>query len=251
MLNRVEGIVIRSTDYGEGNKILVLLAKELGKISVMARGAKKPKSRLGAAAQLFTRGEYTYFKSGGSGMGTLNAAEIIASHHGVRENLRQSAYAAYLAEMADRMLNDMEGGGIVFGQLAAGLDALEAGKDPEIVAHIFEMTMLREAGCAPVFAACVQCGGEIGEPWFSISAGGGVCPRCRGTEADAERMDSKAYRLLQLLQRVDLRMLGSVAVSKATKQTLNDVMSRYMDYHIGLNWRSRNFIRQMEKYDLE
>jgi DNA repair protein RecO (recombination protein O) len=152
--------------------------------------------------------------------------------------------------MADRMLNDREGGGIVFGQLAAGLNAMEADKDPEIVAHIFALTMLRESGYAPVFAACVLCGGDIGEPWFSVSAGGGLCPRCRGATADAERIDPKAYRLLQLLQRVDLARLGNVDVSPATKRSLDDVISRYMDYHIGVNWRSRNFIRQMEKYDL-
>ena len=46
MFQKVEGIVIRTTDYGETNKIVTIFSRELGKVSAMARGAKKPKSRL-------------------------------------------------------------------------------------------------------------------------------------------------------------------------------------------------------------
>ncbi len=61
MQYRVQGIVIRSMDYGEGNKIITLFTRELGKMSVVARGAKKVKSRYGSSAQLFTYGDYLFF----------------------------------------------------------------------------------------------------------------------------------------------------------------------------------------------
>lgn len=107
MQYRVQGIVIRGMDYGEGNKILTLFTREIGKVSVVARGAKKVKSRFGSAAQLFTYGDYLFFKSGQ--LGTLNHAEIIEGFHPLREDLDQAAHASYLAELTDRMLGDQEG----------------------------------------------------------------------------------------------------------------------------------------------
>lgn len=53
MLIKSEGIVLRTTDYGETNKIVTLLTREHGKIGVMARGAKKSNSRLSAISQPF------------------------------------------------------------------------------------------------------------------------------------------------------------------------------------------------------
>ena len=75
MLQKCEGIVIRTTDYGETNKIVTLYTREWGKIGVMARGAKKPNSRLSAITQLFT---YGYFLlQNGRGLGSMQQGEII------------------------------------------------------------------------------------------------------------------------------------------------------------------------------
>ncbi len=66
MLQKCEGIVLRTTDYGETNKIVTLYTREWGKIGVMARGAKKPKSRLSAITQPFTYGYFLMQKGNGS-----------------------------------------------------------------------------------------------------------------------------------------------------------------------------------------
>lgn len=84
MLHRVEGIVIRSMDYGEGNAIITLCTENAGKVGVLVRGAKKVKSRHAALIQLFTVGEFVFFRNNG-GLGTLNAGEITQSHHPLRE----------------------------------------------------------------------------------------------------------------------------------------------------------------------
>lgn len=92
MLNKVNGVVIRTVDYGEGNKILRLYTEEKGKLSLMARGAKKVKSRHAAVSQLFTLAQYTFFSSGS--MGTLNHGEIIRPRSLIREDLVKTAFAA-------------------------------------------------------------------------------------------------------------------------------------------------------------
>jgi DNA repair protein RecO (recombination protein O) len=246
MLHRVQGIVLRSTDYGEGNKILSLLTKEMGKISLMARGAKKVKSRHTAVSQLFTYGDFVFFKSGQ--MGTLNHAEIIEAHHGLREDLMKSAYASYLAELTDRMLGDSEGGAFLFEQLLAALNAIEEGKDAQIIAHIFEMKMFALAGYLPVLSECVSCGNRVGDMAFSAQLGGIVCPLCRHKDARAVPLSEGSLKLLRLFQQVDIRRLGHVDVKDATKIQLKRSMRNYMDTHVGIQWKARSFLDQMEGY---
>ncbi|GIQ65347.1 hypothetical protein PACILC2_39150 [Paenibacillus cisolokensis] len=66
MLYRVEGIVIRSMDYGEGNKIVTIITDTHGKAGVLIRGAKKARSRHASLAQPFTYGEFVFFAEAGS-----------------------------------------------------------------------------------------------------------------------------------------------------------------------------------------
>ncbi len=65
LMKKVEGIIIRTTDYGETNKVVTIFTKEFGKLGVMARGAKKPKSRLSSASQLFMYGVFVIQTSSG------------------------------------------------------------------------------------------------------------------------------------------------------------------------------------------
>jgi DNA repair protein RecO (recombination protein O) len=249
LLHNVQGIVLRSTDYGEGNKILRLLTREAGKVSVMARGAKKVKSRLGAVSQVFTLGEYTFFKSGS--MGTLNAGEIVDAHHRLREDLMKSAYASYLTELADRMLEDGEGGSGLFDQLAAALTAIEEEKDAQVVVHIFELKMLMLAGYSPVLDECVSCGSRNG-PFVAFSAqhGGTLCHLCLHKDPRGTPLTEAAWKLLRLFQNVDIRRLGETAVKPETKSVLKQALRAYMDQYVGIVWKARSFLDQMEKYPL-
>ncbi|WP_336771722.1 DNA repair protein RecO [Paenibacillus sp. MMO-58] len=249
MLYRVEGIVIRSMDYGEGNKIITLLTKTNGKLGVMVRGAKKMKSRHASLAQPFTFGEFVFFRN--KGLGTLNAGEILESHHLLREKLDLAAYASYLAELTDKMLQEDESGAMLFEQLKAGFAAMEEGKDPQIVSHLFEMRILEAAGYAPELEICVNCSSEQGPFRLSPYAGGVLCPRCARNDAQAIPIGEGAYKLLRLFSRMDLRRLGAIQVKPETKKELKKLMRELMDVHIGIPLKSRTFLDQMDKYSFE
>ncbi len=247
MLHKAEGIVIRNIDYGESHKIVVLYTKEYGKISVMARGARKVKSRLSAVTQLFTYGEYVYYQSGQ--MGNLNAGDIVVSHHALRNDLHMAAYAAYIAEMVDRIAGE-ERSEYLFEQLKAGLSALEEGKDPEIVVSVFEMKMLALAGYSPVLDRCVSCGERESDFAASAASGGVLCRNCRAKDARAIPLTEGVWKLLRLLQQIDLRRIGKTEVKPATKAQLKRCLREFMDTYVDVKWKSRHFLDQMDKYDL-
>lgn len=246
MLYRVEGLVIRSTDYGEGNKIITLLTPTFGKQGVVVRGAKKLKSRYGALAQLFTYGDFSYYKSGT--LGNLNSGEILESFHELREGLEGPAYAAYAAELTDRAINDDEAAAYLFHQLKACQTALAEGKDPQIVLRAYEMKIVNAAGYAPLLDECVNCGKSQGPFRFSATAGGALCHQCRHRDPSALELEETVWKLLRVFSALDLRRLGNITVRESSKRQLQLAMRRWMDTHLNLVLKSRNFLDQWEKY---
>ncbi|GIQ68010.1 DNA repair protein RecO [Xylanibacillus composti] len=246
MLYQADGVVIRTTDYGEGNKILTVFTKTHGKVSIMSRGAKKPKSRNAAVSQLFTYADFHYFKSGQ--MGTLNQAELIKSYRALREQLALSAYAAYLAELTDRVLEDRDASGYLFDQLIACYDALEDGKHPQIVTHLYELKMMQQGGYAPGLENCMSCGSQEQLQAFSASAGGAICRSCMRSCTDAIALHPKSIKLLYMLQRMDGRRLGKTEVSPEIMAEMKQALRAFIDTHVGLRFKSRSFLDQMEKY---
>jgi DNA repair protein RecO (recombination protein O) len=248
VLYKLEGIVIRSMDYGENNKIIAIYTRHNGKMSVMVRGAKKLNSRFSSVTQLFTYGEFVLFKS--SSMGTLNQAEAIETHRKLRENLHMSAYSAYVVELIDRIVPEFEHNEMMFEQLKASLEAIGDGKDAAIVLHIMEMKMLAVAGYLPQLDACVRCGARDGEMAISIMQGGIVCNSCSTNDTEVIRISAAALKMLRLFQRMDLRRLGTIEVKETTKVQLKQIMRAFMDTYIDIRLKSRSFLDQMDKYQL-
>lgn len=248
MLSKVRGVVIRTTDYGEGNKIVVLYTEEAGKLAVMARGAKKARSRLAAVTELFTLGEFVFYRR--SGMGTLNSGEIERSRASLRSDIEKTAYAAYAAELVDRLVEDGEASPALFRQLNAALDLIEAGKDAEIVTLIFEMKMLKLAGYAPVLTCCAHCGKEDKTKlvWWSPFHGGALCDSCHNLAPYAVPLQPTSLKLLLLFQDLDLARVGKIDVSEQNRNRVKALIRSFADEHFPFVPKSRRFLEQMERY---
>src|SRR5690606_7034672 len=147
-----------------------------GKVSMIARGAKKTKSRHGSATQLFTYGEFTFFA--GRGLADLRFVEVNQSYREIHQDVVKAAYAAYMAEMVDRMLEDKESGEVLFRQFLAGLDGIVEDKDADIILAIFELFMLRYTGYSPQLERCVDCGRAQELSFFHAPSGGVLCDKC-------------------------------------------------------------------------
>ncbi|HJV44631.1 MAG TPA: DNA repair protein RecO [Bacillota bacterium] len=247
MLGKSEGIVLRTIDYGEGNKILTILTKELGKIGVMAQGARKTKSRFSALSQPFI---YAYFMfHSGSGLATLSQGEIINSFPSIRGDLYQTANAAYILELTDRLLEERKRSKLMYDLLLQSLCYMNEGKDYEVVARIFEVKVLNLFGYKPVFDVCSNCR-KGHAPWFfSAREGGILCSGCRTKDPYAFLLGEGLPRLLHLFQTMDMGQLGTISLKESTKEQLKKAMDSFMDEHLGIHLKSRQFLQQLEKME--
>jgi DNA repair protein RecO (recombination protein O) len=248
MLVKTEGIIIRTNDYGEGNKIVTLYSSQLGKISFMARGARKPKSRLSSICQLFTYGHYLFYKGSSNSMGSLSQGEIIESFKNLRQDLKKTAYSAYFAELVDKLVEDGERNQSLFHMFLTTLRLLDEGKDAEILARLFEMKMCIIGGYRPEVNQCVQCGSIEQIHSFSIKEGGFLCEQCVSVDPNRQHLLSATIKLLRLLYHFDIDRLGNISVKDETKEDLKKILWAFMDHHTPLRLKSRSFLEQMSDY---
>jgi DNA repair protein RecO (recombination protein O) len=245
MIGKAEGIVVRTTDYGEANKILTVYTREAGKISIMARGAKKSKSRFTAVSQLFTYGYFLY--QIGSGMGSLQQGDLINSFRVIREDLAKTAYAVYLAELLDRLTEDKEPNNYLFEMMLHALKWMEEGKDPDIIARLFEMKMLYVAGCRPQFDVCMSCGIADAPFFVSIHEGGFICQSCQRDDPSLIVVSPGTAKILRVLQHIHMPQLGNINVKEETKRQLRRVLYAFLEDCTGLYLKSRRFLDQLEQ----
>src|SRR5699024_9782139 len=108
MLNQMEGIVLKTRDYGETHKIITIFTKKLGIISAICRGANKPKSNFIEANLL------NYVTKG---ISTEQQEQNLASNRNIREDINKTAYTAYIIELTDKILETRSPQPLLYDQL--------------------------------------------------------------------------------------------------------------------------------------
>ncbi|UOQ46448.1 DNA repair protein RecO [Halobacillus salinarum] len=246
MLEKIEGIVLRTRDYGETHKIVTLMTREKGKIGAMARGAKKPKSRMAAVTQPFIHGMYLIQL--GSGLGSMSQGEMMTSLRSIREDIVLAAYASYLAEMTDRLIDEKQPDPFLFEQLLQSFIWIAEGKDPAIISMIYELKIYKKAGFAPQLDQCVNCGSTSAPFSFSISEGGYLCSSCRHLDPEASHMSDPLARLFRLLLHMDVKRIGQISIKPENKKLLRQLLDQYYDQYGGYLLKSKKFLNQLDLF---
>ncbi|WAA11489.1 DNA repair protein RecO [Fervidibacillus halotolerans] len=245
MFQKIEGIVLRSMDYGEANKIITIFSREFGKIGAVARGAKKPKSRLAPVSQPFTYGYFLVSIS--SGLGTIQQGEIIESFRGIKEDIFLTAYASYIIELLDKGTEERERNPFLFELVYEILKHLAEGEEPQVLKNIFEIKMLPVLGFRPIVDQCAVCGNREGPFAFSIKEGGIICDKCLHTDPHHLKVSQPVVKLLRLFYHFDIKRLGKIRVKESTKAQLESCIFGLYEEYTGLYLKSKKFIDQLER----
>ena len=191
---KLEGIVLRSLRYGEADRILHLYTPDRGRISAIAKGVRRAKSRFGGRLEPFFRLNLVLYE-GRSDLLTVTSAETIAGYPRLREDAGALDGAARACEAVARVFDDGDPHRGVYHLLANELALLDG--DPARAgranALAFRLKLLLAAGFAPHLASCASCGEQDHLVGFSGAAGGVVCSAC---EASAFALDQEAVDFL-------------------------------------------------------
>ncbi len=175
----INGIVLRETETKETDKILTVLTPQLGRIPVIARGARRKNSRLAASSQLLAYSEMTVFQRGNWYF--LDDASTLQLFDGVRRDLVLLSLASYLSELTESLSEEGEDATEIVPLLLNALYALGTlGKDPRQVKAAFELRLLALSGFEPLADGCAVCGCPVPEaPMLDVVHGVVHCARCK------------------------------------------------------------------------
>jgi DNA repair protein RecO (recombination protein O) len=176
-------IVLHLQDYLESSRIVRLATREHGIQSVLARGARRPRSRFGSSVDLFAGGVAQFTMKPGRDLSTLTGFEVTRSRMAIAADLDRFTAASALAEMALRFAHP-DPNDDSFDVLAASLDEIAAAPGDASTGHGLAAAWryIAALGFGPTIDRCCSCDAEVplgAAAPFSHQAGGVVCPRCQ------------------------------------------------------------------------
>jgi DNA repair protein RecO (recombination protein O) len=191
---KTEAIVLRSIRYGEADRILHLYTPGYGRLSAIAKGARRSRSRFGARLEPFFHVR-AVLHEGRSDLLTVTGVDTVAVHAAVRDHAATLDAASRACDAVSRLFETSDPHPEVFRLLANELSLLQADAANARAGTglAFRLKLLLAAGIVPQLAACAVCGVTEHLQGFSGAAGGVVCSAC---EAVAFALDEDAYRFL-------------------------------------------------------
>jgi len=244
VLEKIEGTIIKTQDYGESNKIVTLFSQKIGKFSAIARGAKKPKSRMAAVTQPFIHGNYLVYVS--TGLSTIQQGEIIDSYRNIREDIVKMAFAAYISEFTDKVLESYQPDFFLFDQFFRTMNWISDKNEYMIPVMMFELKLFEKAGIAPTLDQCVLCGNNEELSSFSIVEGGLLCKNCFSFDRYSIVLPSVVAKLLYIFSTIGLDQVGTISVKQKNQILLRKILDTYYDQYGGYYLKSRKFLNQID-----
>lgn len=239
-------LLLRQVDTGESDRVVTLLTEERGKVSAMARGARRSRKRFGAALQPFVLAEAALERRRSGSLLELRSYHALDAHEAIGRDLGAIAHASYATELTASLCPEDHPEPLLF-QALLGLFRLLGRLPPDARRlRIFELTVLTGAGLAPQLEACVRCGsasleGE-GEACFDVVMGGVLCARCGAAGRPVRRETLQGMRMAQKLS---LEEASALILSPEVQTELRDLMIDYVQHAVGRPLKTVQFIEKL------
>jgi len=241
-------LVLRSVDYKESDKILTLLTREQGKITVSARGSRKKGSAIAAGCQLLCWSEMVLYEY--QGRWAVKEASTQRQFRGVREDLDKLALACYFAEVTELLAVEGLPSPELLSLMLNSLHALDQMNKPlPLVKAAFELKAMCLAGYEPLLDGCAVCGEQtIKDPRFHLKEGVLHCAACRGEVGEGISMplDADSLAAMEHIAYGDPKRLFSFRAEEESLKHLGDLTEAYLHTQLERGFRTLDFYKQMQ-----
>jgi DNA repair protein RecO (recombination protein O) len=244
-LVKATAIVLKSRKWGEADRIVTFYTKELGKIRGIGRGARRLKSRFGAALEPFTLCHLNLFEKPGDSLFRISHVDLVTSGQSLREDLDRMAAAARMVNVVAAVTPDGDPDQVLFDTLAQGLVSMSHSEDPSFTALLFQIRLLGLTGFRPQTDHCAACGKTrlVGEPQFSPLAGGLVCPTCASRQrARCVALSRGSLSFLQQAIRLSPAVVTRLRATGQVRHEIEDAIEGYVTVVAGKRLPSADFL---------
>lgn len=143
---KIEGIVLKRRNLGEADRILTVLSKEFGKISVKAPGVRRIQSRRSSHVELLNLSQMTLYGSSKTFLPIVTEAQALEDFSSIKNNLYKIGYAYYICELINGLCSENQENKDVFLLFKSTLVSLAGNNDSRLVVRYFEKELLARLG---------------------------------------------------------------------------------------------------------
>src|SRR5436309_3841332 len=257
-----EAIILKRTDLAESDRIVTLFTPGKGKYHAIAKGTRRPVSKLAGHLELLSRSQLQLAL--GRNLDIVTQAEGIENFLHVRSDLWHMTCGFYLAELVDRFLEERTPHHEVYNLLLEALrfldaDAVEieqqraegtltAGQEhgrTQLLLRHFEIYLLSYIGYEPVLRTCAHCSAELQpvENGFTPALGGALCPNC--SHLWVQPLSMNALKVLRLLQRTEWAKMPRLRLDGRLHNELEAAMHGLLRFHLERDLKSWSFLEML------
>lgn len=258
-----EAIILKRSDLGEADRIITLFTPHRGKFNAIAKGSRRPVSKLAGHVELLNRSQLQV--AVGRNLDIITQAEVRENFLRLRSELWHMTCGFYLAELVDRFVEERVTHADIYTLLLQTLRYLDAdagalaqqklqeentgvqpgnGKTPLLLRY-FELHLLTAVGYAPSLHNCASCASELRpqENGFKASLGGALCPQC--SHLWERRLSLNALKILRYMQNNPWRESARVRLNAPLQLELEGVMHSLLRFHLERDLKSWSFLNML------
>lgn len=242
-----EGLVMSRQNYRESDMLVKILTDRFGKKMFLLNRARKPGFTLGAGILPFTYADYIG-EVRESGLSYLSAIKNATQYRQISDDITLNAYAAYIFGLIDLAFPDGRPVGFWFNQIKQALYLIDSGLDPQIIANVIEVHMLKEYGVEPNWRGCVIDGRADLPLDFSESYGGLLCQNHWDKDPHRLHASPRAIFYLRRFSTLDLNKVERINVKPDTKAELRRILDVIYTDMVGVTPKAKRFLDQMQQW---
>ncbi|NQV42405.1 MAG: DNA repair protein RecO [Candidatus Marinimicrobia bacterium] len=249
MIEKAEAVVLKTLNHGDTSKIITLYSREVGRLKLIAKGVRSPKSKAMGLFQPTRHIQVIYYAKSTSDLQLFKSGELVNGFFGLEEDFDRLTLAQVMVELLDRSVEDEESHPRLFQLLVDSLSRLSNRKIASAEAYWFFHThLLNELGFQPHVGRCSVCrdaldeGGSLGRGSSQLE-----CVKCHQPGQDSIFVSGPVLKTIQTLSDTGWKDVQKTNLNARERRTLWDFLWQFTFHHIesARGMKSLKVLRQL------
>lgn len=229
MILKTIGFILRAIKFRESDLILTVLSRDYGKISLIAKAARRTESRFGAALDLLTLSELVFYDA--ENLKLLKEASILEDYRAVKSDYERLTLALQSVHLLDQFVEEHHPDRAIFELLQDFLGGLGSLKNLGVAAVAFKLKLMRALGIAPRMSSCARGRHRLTrEFWFSPQSGGFVCEECH--QRDDTHISPRLAHNLKMILGLSWGKLDRLALGEDEITLAHELLDAFIGFHL-------------------
>ncbi|MEW4487045.1 DNA repair protein RecO [Thalassoglobus sp. JC818] len=223
-----EAIVIRQADFSESSRVVTLFTREFGKISCLAKGAKRLRNAFEGSLDLLSECRIVFIRKQTGGLDLLTEAQLVQRFQPASKSLLHLYGGYYIAELLNSLTEEHDPHTELYTSAAHALESLSSPQSPVTAIFRFELTILYEIGQLPDFRTCTICHSTISlddQSRFWVSESGLICSRCGHSDYQQSAIESGTIAVILKLIESDIAKLDRLVISDRQSKEIRRILN--------------------------